>query len=65
MFSIGGGNIRFEGETSEEEKEVYPQKNFTEILETCKAEKISLSRFITEMEDDGLAQIYTGYQNPV
>ena len=54
VFSIGGGNIRFEGETSEEEKEVYPQKNFTEILETCKAEKISLSRFITEMEDDGL-----------
>ena len=54
VFSIGGGNIRFEGETSEEEKEVYPQKNFTEILETCKEKKITLSEFITEMEDDGL-----------
>ena len=54
VFSIGGGNIRFEGETSEEEKEVYPQKNFTEILETCKEKKITLSEFITKMEDDGL-----------
>ena len=54
VFSIGGGNIRFEGETSEEEKEVYPQKNFTEILENCKEKKITLSEFITEMEDDGL-----------
>ncbi len=56
VFSIGGGNIRFEGETSEEEKEVYSQKNFTEILETCKEKKISLCRFITQMEDDGLRE---------
>ena len=29
IFSIGGGSIRIEGEASEDDLEVYPQKNFT------------------------------------
>ena len=52
IFSIGGGSIHVEGEESIEEREVYPQKNFTEILETCRERDINLVQFIRESEDD-------------
>ena len=32
IFSIGGGSIRIEDKLSPEDVEVYPQKNFTEIM---------------------------------
>ncbi|MBR0138466.1 MAG: L-serine ammonia-lyase, iron-sulfur-dependent, subunit alpha [Erysipelotrichaceae bacterium] len=56
IFSIGGGAIRFENETSEDEKEVYPQKNFTEIMDTCRNENLSLVDFIYKMEGEGLRE---------
>ena len=54
MFSIGGGSIRIENETSEEDREVYPQKNFTEILELCNQEKISILQLIYILEGASL-----------
>lgn len=54
IFSIGGGSIRIEGEQSDEEKEIYPEKNFTEIVETCKRDGISLVEFIRRTEDEAL-----------
>ena len=54
IFSIGGGSIRIEGEDSEDEREVYAQKNFTEILKTCREHGTDLARFVYRMEDDGL-----------
>ena len=54
IFSIGGGSIRIEGEASEDEIEVYPQKHFTEILEICRQRGMDLPRFIQRMEDDRL-----------
>lgn len=54
IFSIGGGSIRIEGETSEDEIEVYPQQNFTEILQICKRRSLNLAQFIYRMEDDRL-----------
>ena len=54
IFSIGGGSIRIEGETSEDEIEVYPQRNFTEILNICKQRSMNLAQFIYRMEDDRL-----------
>ena len=54
IFSIGGGSIRIEGEPSEDEAEVYPQRNFTEILQVCRQRGESLTQFIDRMEDDGL-----------
>ena len=51
IFSIGGGSIRIEGEDSDEEREVYPQKHFSEILRLCKEKSISLTQFIYRMED--------------
>ncbi|MBO7700955.1 MAG: L-serine ammonia-lyase, iron-sulfur-dependent, subunit alpha [Eubacteriaceae bacterium] len=50
IFSIGGGSIRIENESSEEDKEVYPQKNFSEMISLCNQEKISLVQLIYILE---------------
>jgi L-serine dehydratase len=54
MFSIGGGSIRIENEPSEEDREVYPQKNFGEILSRCNEDGITLVQFIDRMEGTAL-----------
>ena len=54
IFSIGGGSIRIEGEVSEDEVEVYPQRNFNEILRICQQRSMNLAQFIYRMEDDRL-----------
>ena len=54
IFSIGGGSIRIEGEESDDEKEVYPQKCFSEILKICRDRSLNLAQFIYRMEDDRL-----------
>ncbi len=56
VFSIGGGSIRIENEVSEEEREVYPQTNLSEILDLCREEKLSLLRFIYAAEGAGLRE---------
>ncbi len=69
VFSIGGGSIRFEGEESDEEKEVYPQKGFTEILRQCRERDISLVQFIREREApslrEDLAEVWRAMQDAV
>ncbi|MBQ1492883.1 MAG: L-serine ammonia-lyase, iron-sulfur-dependent, subunit alpha [Blautia sp.] len=50
IFSIGGGSIRIENEFSEEDKEVYPQKNFSEIVDLCNQENISILQLIYILE---------------
>ena len=56
IFSIGGGSIRIEGEESDEDVEVYPQKNFTEILNVCRVRSINLPQMIYRMEDPSLPE---------
>ena len=63
IFSIGGGSIRIEGEPSEDEVEVYPQRNFTEILKICRERSLNLAQFIYRMEDDQLrASLKTAWE---
>ena len=50
IFSIGGGSIRIEGEASEDEAEVYPQKSFGEIKRCCMENSLTLSDFIYSYE---------------
>ena len=50
IFSIGGGSIKIENEDSDDELEIYPQKNFTEILDVCRGKDISLKDFIYQTE---------------
>ena len=54
IFSVGGGSIRIEGEDSEEEREVYPQKNFSEIAQACQKRNMSLVEFIRDTEGEEL-----------
>lgn len=60
IFSIGGGSIRIEGEESDEEKEIYPHKNFTEMMEECKRDNISIIDFIRKYEGDSIFQYLEG-----
>ena len=55
IFSIGGGSIRIEGETSEDEQEIYPHRSFSEILTDCRNHGISLSDFAREYEGEGIS----------
>lgn len=50
IFSIGGGSINIENEFNPEDVEVYPQKNFTEIVTLCNQEKISILQLIYILE---------------
>ena len=50
-YSIGGGEIRAEGSQVLKPKEVYFEKNFTEIAEYCKSKNIRLSDYVFEHED--------------
>ena len=54
IFSIGGGSIRVEGETSEDELEIYPHRTFAEIMNDCRNQGISLSEFVWEYEGESL-----------
>lgn len=69
MFSIGGGSIRIENEASEEDKEVYPQSNFSEIVALCNQEKISIVQLIYILEGyqlrDYLKTVWTAMRSAV
>ena len=69
IFSIGGGSIRIENETSDEEKEVYPQKNFSEMIAVCKERNLSLIQFITLAEEprlyDDLKKVWSAMKDSV
>ena len=60
IFSVGGGSIRVEGEQSDEEIELYPQKNFSEIVDACRRENLSLVEFLYRMEGKSLRQYLAG-----
>ena len=54
VMSIGGGSIEFEGETFSDHNDIYPQKNFTEILEYCESHDMNLTDFIYAAEDSNI-----------
>lgn len=54
ILSVGGGSIRIEGEESDEESEVYPETNFTRMLDYCQSHRITLPEFINLREGAGL-----------
>ena len=69
IFSIGGGSIRIEGEEPDEERELYPQKHFSEILQLCREKSIGLPQFIYRMEDPSirsyLAEVWAAMQEAI
>jgi len=57
IFSIGGGSIRFENEESEDERELYPQKNLGEILALCRKDRVRLIDFVRDTEGAALQPV--------
>ena len=49
-MSIGGGEIRIEGEPSVCNPEIYPQKNFEEIKDYCLMHHLRLSDYVAKFE---------------
>ena len=68
-FSVGGGTVYFEGEESADAEEVYPQKNFSEILGYCKRKQLTLSKFIQLSEgpelEKTLRKVWNAMQDSV
>ncbi|MBR0398178.1 MAG: L-serine ammonia-lyase, iron-sulfur-dependent, subunit alpha [Eubacterium sp.] len=54
VFSIGGGSIRFENESSDEDIELYPQNNLSEILHLCHQRSVSLAQYLYRVEDPSI-----------
>lgn len=50
FYSIGGGSIKIDGEENRELNEVYKEKNFTEIIETCKKENTNIAEYVYKRE---------------
>ncbi len=63
FYSIGGGDIRTDGEEVQAEKEVYEEKNFSEMAEYCKTHNIRLSDYVFQREDSEFkAYLYKVWQ---
>ena len=56
IFSVGGGDIRIEGEEASEYEEVYKESSLTEIIELCNSRNIRLSDYVFQQEDEELPQ---------
>ena len=56
FYSIGGGEIQFDGADSVSPKEVYSENSFTEIANMCKSRNIRLSDYVFEKEDSDIKQ---------
>ena len=54
VMSIGGGDIRVEGEKSIEAPEIYSETSFKEIEDYCLSRNIRLSDYVYEREDDNI-----------
>ena len=68
-FSIGGGDIIAEGESLEEDAEIYQQNTFAEISKYCKEHNLRLSEYVRRMEGDEifayLAEIWDAMQQEI
>ena len=60
VFSIGGGSLRIEGESSADEEEYYPEKSLSEIMRACRDSGLSLTGFIYGREGDELREYLRG-----
>ena len=54
VMSIGGGDIRVEGEKSIEAPEIYHETCFKEIEDLCLSRNIRLCDYVYEREDEGI-----------
>ncbi len=55
-LSVGGGTIRRSGEPAHEAKQVYPFRNFSEIIAYCEKKHCSLEQVVYDFEDGGIGE---------
>ncbi len=69
FYSIGGGDIRTDGETAVPEKEIYEENSFSAIAQHCKTHNIRLSDYIFQREGEGfrefLYEVWRVMQNAI
>ena len=69
VISLGGGALKINDQLLDDEKEVYPEKNFTEIKQYCLKHKISLPEYVYLREGNEikeyLKQVYETMMNTV
>ncbi len=69
VMSIGGGDIKIEGEEMTECAEVYPESTFDEISRFCKAKGIRLSDYVVMREGeeiyDFLLEVWKAMQHSI
>ncbi len=56
FYSIGGGDIRTDGENAMPEKEVYEEAHFAAIARYCKTHNLRLSDYVFQREDEGFRE---------
>ena len=56
MLSVGGGMIEIDGEDNPLDIDIYPQNNFTEVLDYCKENNMSLQDFVYSHEDSDIKE---------
>lgn len=54
IMSIGGGQLKIEGHPNDEAVEVYPQKNFAQIMESCRNRNFNIAEFVYFKEGESL-----------
>ena len=54
VYSVGGGAIEIEGETSTEGKDIYPHRSLDAILRYCEEKQIDLVRYVDEVEGEAI-----------
>ncbi len=69
VMSVGGGDIRIEGEPADEATEIYPENSFAEIKQFCAWRYISLSEYVELNEGpeiwDFLADIWRAMKRSI
>ena len=60
VMSIGGGSISFDGEYDIENEDIYPQINFTQMLNYCEEHGLTLQEFVYEYEADDIKDYLKG-----
>ena len=69
FYSIGGGEIKAQGDSQSAYNKVYEEKSFSEIAALCKAKNIRLSDYVFEREDKNfkkyLLSVWQTMQNEI
>ena len=60
IMSVGGGEIRIEGNPEMDKPEIYPHKSFREIADYCNSKNIRICDYVYEHEDSEIKSFLYG-----